>query len=96
MFSGVPKYLKLTLFRHQPDQTLTIYQFHRPKADAGPYPIEYHDFLLRSGPRNAKCAALSQFSEWVGILSSASNFLHVARIILVDEGFIGQELTMGK
>jgi hypothetical protein len=39
---------------------------------------------------------LSQFSEWVGIPSSASSFLHVARIILVDEGFIGQELTVGK
>jgi hypothetical protein len=58
--------------------------------------MEDHDILPRSRPRNAKCAALSQFSEWVGIPSSPSNFLHVARIILVDEAFIGQEITMGK
>jgi len=58
--------------------------------------MEYHDILPKSRSQNAKCAALSQFSEWVGIPSSASNFLHVARIILVDEGFIGQELTVGK
>jgi hypothetical protein len=58
--------------------------------------MEDHDILRRSRSKNAKYAALSQLSEWVGIPSSASNFLHAARIILVDEGFIGQELTMGK
>jgi hypothetical protein len=51
--------------------------------------MENHDILPRYRSRNAKCATLSQFSEWVGILSSASNFLHEARVILADEGFIG-------